>query len=53
MLLVVTAAPSQQQEDGTTAQAAATETVYMNGQIYTQDDDLPWAHPPRLDQPFG
>ncbi len=24
-------------------QTAATETVYMNGQIYTQDKDLPWA----------
>ena len=43
MLFAVTAAHSQQQEDGTTAQAAATETVYVNGRIYTQDDDLPWA----------
>ena len=43
MLFAVTAAHSKHQEDATAAQAAATETVYVNGQIYTQDKELPWA----------
>ena len=43
MLFAVTAAHSEQQEDATAAQTAAAETVYVNGRIYTQDKELPWA----------
>ena len=32
-----------QQEDATPEPTAATETAYVNGRIYTQDPDLPWA----------
>ena len=31
------------QDDATPEPTAATETVYVNGQVYTQDPDLPWA----------
>ena len=43
MLFAVIAAHSKHQEDATAAQTAATETVYVNGRIYTQDKELPWA----------
>lgn len=43
MFFAVTAAHSGQQEDATAAQTTATETVYVNGRIYTQDKELPWA----------
>ncbi len=43
MLLAMTAARSEQQENATAPKTAATETVYLNGRIYTQDKDLPWA----------
>ena len=41
--VAVTAACAGLQENATPEQAAATETVYMNGRIHTQDQDLPWA----------
>ena len=41
--VAVTAACAGLQENATPEQAAATETVYMNGRIHTQDKDLPWA----------
>ena len=41
--VAVTAACAGLQENATLEQAAATETVYMNGRIHTQDKDLPWA----------
>ena len=41
--VAVTAACAGLQTNATPEQAAATETVYMNGQIHTQDKDLPWA----------
>ena len=43
MFFAATAAHSKHQEEATAAQAAATETVYVNGRIYTQDKELPWA----------
>ena len=41
--VAVTAACAGLQTNATPEQAAATETVYMNGRIHTQDKDLPWA----------
>ena len=41
--VAVTAACTGLHENATPEQAAATETVYMNGRIHTQDKDLPWA----------
>ena len=41
--VAVTAACAGLQANATPEQAAATETVYMNGRIHTQDKDLPWA----------
>ena len=41
--LAVAAACSGPEEVATSDQTAATETVYVNGLIYTQDRDLPWA----------
>ena len=41
--LALTAGCSDLQDDAMLAQAAATETVYVNGRIYTQDEDRPWA----------
>ena len=41
--VAVTAACAGLQENATPEQAAATETLYMNGRIHTQDKDLPWA----------
>ena len=42
-ILAVIAACAGSQEIATPDQTAATETVYVNGRIYTQDKDLPWA----------
>ena len=39
----LTAGCSNRQDDAVLAQAAATETAYVNGRIYTQDEDRPWA----------
>ena len=41
--LALTAGCSDLQDDAMLAQAAATETAYVNGRIYTQDEDRPWA----------
>ena len=41
--LTLTAGCSDLQGDALLAQAAATETAYVNGRIYTQDEDRPWA----------
>ena len=41
--LALTAGCSDLQGDALLAQAAATETAYVNGRIYTQDEDRPWA----------
>ena len=41
--LALTAGCSDLQGDAILAQAAATETAYVNGRIYTQDEDRPWA----------
>ena len=41
--VAVTAACAGLQENATPEQAVATETVYRNGRIHTQDKDLPWA----------
>ena len=41
--LALTAGWSELQEDAVLAQAAATDTAYVNGRIYTQDEDRPWA----------
>ena len=41
--LALTAGCSDLQGDAMLAQAAATETAYVNGRIYTQDEDRPWA----------
>ena len=41
--LALTAGCSDLQEDAVLAQAAATDTAYVNGRIYTQDEDRPWA----------
>ena len=41
--LALTAGCSELQEDAMPAQDAATETAYVNGRIYTQDEDRPWA----------
>ena len=41
--LALTAGCSDLQDDAVLAQAAATETAYVNGRIYTQDEDRPWA----------
>ena len=41
--VALTAGCSELQEDAMRAQAAATETAYVNGRIYTQDEDRPWA----------
>ena len=41
--VAVTAVCAGLQENATPEQAAETETVYMNGRIHTQDQDLPWA----------
>ena len=43
VLLALTAACDGLQEVATPAQNPAPETVYVNGHIYTQDKDLPWA----------
>ena len=40
---VTAACGGLQQEDATPEPTAATETAYVNGRIYTQDPDLPWA----------
>ena len=42
-VLAVAAACSGPEEAATSDQTAGTETVYVNGLIYTQDRDLPWA----------
>ena len=42
-VLAVAAACSGPEEVATSDQTAGTETVYVNGLIYTQDRDLPWA----------
>ena len=41
--LALTAGCSDLQGDAMLAQAAATETAYVNGRIHTQDEDRPWA----------
>ena len=41
--VALTAGCSDLQDDAMLAQAAATETAYVNGRIYTQDEDRPWA----------
>ena len=41
--LALTAGCSDLQDDAVLAQAAATDTAYVNGRIYTQDEDRPWA----------
>ena len=41
--LALTAGCSDLQDDAMLTQAAATETAYVNGRIYTQDEDRPWA----------
>ena len=41
--VAVTAGCSDLQDDAVLAQAAATDTAYVNGRIYTQDEDRPWA----------
>ena len=41
--VAVTAACAGLQTNATPAQAAATDTAYVNGRIYTQDEDRPWA----------
>ena len=38
-----TAIHSEPQENATAAQTAPSGTVYVNGRVYTQDTDLPWA----------
>ena len=43
LIFAVSAACSGPEEVATSDQTAATETVYVNGLIYTQDRDLPWA----------
>jgi len=43
VFLAVTAACSERQEDAAAARTGAAETVYVNGRIYTQDMELPWA----------
>ena len=43
LIFAVAAACSGPEEVATSDQTAATETVYVNGLIYTQDRDLPWA----------
>ena len=41
--VVATAACAQSAEVAEAKPGAATQTVYANGQVYTQDPDLPWA----------
>ena len=43
LIVAVTSACSGQEEDASLAQPATPETVYVNGRVYTQDKDLPWA----------
>ena len=43
LIIAVTTAYSGREEDAPRAQSAAPETVYVNGRVYTQDNDLPWA----------
>ena len=43
LIIAVTTAYSGREEDAPRAQPAAPETVYINGRIYTQDNDRPWA----------
>lgn len=43
MVLAATTAHAERQEDTAALQTGPVETVYVNGRVYTQDKELPWA----------